>query len=224
MDYDNLAIIVAGGSGLRMGAPIPKQFLLLNGRPILMHTIDAFLQVDFTRVILVLPASQTDYWHDLCLQHHYSPDISIAHGGSTRYESVKNGLALWRSESLIAVHDGVRPLISTDTIRRCFADATTYGTSVPALPSVESVRLINIDGSNHAIDRRQVMMIQTPQVFKADILINAYNQPYTPLFTDDASVVETAGTPIHLSEGQHGNIKITTPDDMQAAEAILTNA
>lgn len=221
MTPDKLAIIVAGGSGSRMGAAIPKQFLPLAGRPVLMRTIDAFLNISGMRVVLVLPSAQMDAWQDLCLQHQYNPPISIACGGTTRFNSVKNGLALWQGETLIGVHDGVRPLVTADTISRCYADAQTFGTSVPALPSVESVRLLDADGANHAIDRRQVMMIQTPQVFKAQILIDAYNQPFTPLFTDDASVVEAAGTPIHLSEGQHGNIKLTTPDDMRAALSLL---
>lgn len=221
MASDKLAIIVAGGSGSRMGAAIPKQFLPLAGRPVLMRTIDAFLSISGMRVVLVLPSAQMDAWSELCLQHQYNPPISIACGGATRFDSVKNGLALWQGEPLIGVHDGVRPLVSADTILRCYADAQNFGTSVPALPSVESVRLLDADGANHAIDRRQVMMIQTPQVFKAQILIDAYNQPFTPLFTDDASVVEAAGTPIHLSEGQHGNIKLTTPDDMRAALSLL---
>lgn len=221
MTSDKLAIIVAGGSGSRMGAAIPKQFLPLAGRPVLMRTIDAFLNISGMRVVLVLPSAQIDSWHNLCTQYQYNPPISITNGGATRFDSVKNGLALWQGEPLIGVHDGVRPLVSADTILRCYADAQTYGTSVPALPSVESVRLLDADGTNHAIDRRQVMMIQTPQVFKAQTIIDAYHQPYTPLFTDDASVVEATGTAIHLSEGQLGNIKLTTPDDMRAALSLL---
>lgn len=221
MESDKLAIIVAGGSGQRMGAAIPKQFLDLGGRPVLMRTIDAFLQIEGMRVVLVLPHAQRAAWDELCARHSYAPNIDIANGGETRFHSVKNGIGLWRGERLIGVHDGVRPLVSQETIARCYAEADTFGTAVPALPSVESVRLVASDGSNRAIDRREVMLIQTPQVFNAEMLISAYNQPFTPLFTDDASVVEATGKPIHLTLGQHGNIKLTTPDDMRAAEAML---
>lgn len=221
MGKDKLAIIVAGGSGQRMGSAIPKQFLPLGGRPVLMRTIDTFLQIEGMRVALILPQAQREAWDELCARHSYTPDMDIADGGQTRFHSVKNGLALWRGESLIGIHDGVRPLVSQETIARCYAQAAEHGTAIPALESVESVRLAAPDGTNRAIDRRQVMLIQTPQVFRAEILIAAYGQPYTPLFTDDASVVEAAGTPIHLTQGQHGNIKLTTPDDMRAAEAML---
>ena len=217
------AIIVAGGKGLRMGGELPKQFIPIEGRPVLMRTLDTFYAYDNSiQIILVLPGDHQSYWKQLCHEYQFAVPHRIANGGATRFHSVQNGLSLVdAAEALVAVHDGVRPFVSTEVIARCYAEADTFGTAVPALPSVESVRLVASDGSNRAIDRREVMLIQTPQVFNAEMLISAYNQPFTPLFTDDASVVEATGKPIHLTLGQHGNIKLTTPDDMRAAEAML---
>lgn len=218
---DKLAIIVAGGSGSRMGADVPKQFLDLGGRPVLMRTVDAFAAVGGMRVVLVLPRAHFGLWRELCQKLGYTPPADIAEGGQTRFQSVQNGLGLWRGERLVGVHDGVRPLVSRETIERCYADADRFGTAVPALAAVESVRIVSPDGSSRAMDRRQVMMVQTPQVFRAPTLIDAYSQPESPLFTDDANVVEARGAHIHLSEGQPGNIKLTTPCDLRAAEAAL---
>ena len=218
---NKLAIIVAGGSGSRMGGPVPKQFLDLGGKPVLMRTIDAFAAIDGMRVIVVLPKTQMETWTALCREHSFGTAHDIAEGGRTRHESVKNGLALWRGEELVGVHDGVRPLVSRETIERCYAEAATFGTAIPALPSVESVRLVGPDGTSRAIDRSMVMMVQTPQVFRADVLRPAYARPYSPLFTDDASVVEASGATIHITEGQRGNIKLTTPEDMRAAIAMI---
>ncbi len=218
---DKLVIIVAGGSGSRMGAAVPKQFLDLGGRPVLMRTIDAFAAIEDMRVVVVLPRDQMGAWASLCREHSFAAPHDIAEGGSSRHGSVKNGLALWRGEALVGVHDGVRPLVSRETIERCYAEAARFGTAIPALPSVESVRIVSPEGTSRAVDRRTVMMVQTPQVFRADILRPAYALPDSPLFTDDASVVEAAGATIHLTEGQRGNIKLTTPDDMRAARAAI---
>ncbi len=218
---DKLAIIVAGGSGSRMGASVPKQFLDLGGRPVLMRTVDAFAAVGGMRVVLVLPRAHIGLWQELCRARGYASPADLAEGGRTRFESVRNGLGLWRGERLVGVHDGVRPLVSRETIERCYADADRFGTAVPALAAVESVRIVSPDGGSRAVDRRQVMMVQTPQVFRAKTLLDAYTQPESPLFTDDASVVEAMGAPIHLTVGQPGNIKLTTPGDMRAAEAAL---
>lgn len=218
---DKLAIIVAGGSGSRMGTSVPKQFLDLGGQPVLMRTVDAFAAVEGMRVVLVLPRAHIGLWRELCRARGYASPADMAEGGRTRFESVRNGLGLWRGERLVGVHDGVRPLVSRETIERCYADADRFGTAVPALAAVESVRIVSPDGGSRAVDRRQVMMVQTPQVFRAKTLLDAYAQPESPLFTDDASVVEAMGAPIHISEGQPGNIKLTTPDDMRAAEAAL---
>lgn len=212
---------MAGGSGTRMRAAVPKQFLPLGGRPVLMRTIDAFASVPSMRVVLVLPQDQIATWQALCQQHNFSTPCDIAFGGPTRHASVSNGLALYRGEDLIGVHDGVRPLLTPDFIAGLFADAAQFGSAIPALPSVESVRIIQPDGSSQAVDRSKVMMVQTPQVFQSQILLKAYRLPFSPLFTDDASVVEADGIKVHISDGLRGNIKLTTPDDMTAAEASL---
>lgn len=218
-----LTIIVAGGSGTRMGASVPKQFLPLGGRPVLMRTIEAFLAVPDMRVVLVLPAAQAQTWRSLCRDHGFFADYDIANGGATRFESVRNGLALQKGEDLIGVHDGVRPLVTPQFIGRLFADAEAFGSAIPALPSVESVRILMPDGTSRSADRSKVLMVQTPQVFRSSLLLKAYGQPYTPLFTDDASVVEANGAHVHISEGLKGNIKLTTPADMLSAEALLSH-
>ena len=215
-----LVIIVAGGSGTRMGGPVPKQFLPLRGRPVLMRTLDVFASVPQMRVVLVLPESQVDAWEGLCRQHGFTAKVDIAFGGASRHESVRSGLSKWAGEDLIGVHDGVRPLISPSFVERLYDDAARFGSAIPALPSVESVRLVEDGGRSRAVDRSRVMMVQTPQVFRSSVLLDAYAQPFSPLFTDDASVVESAGGEIHLSEGERGNIKLTTPGDMLAAEAM----
>lgn len=204
-----------------MGSAVPKQFLPLCGRPVLMRTVETFAAMEGMRVVLVLPAAQVEAWQNLCREYDFRAPYDIALGGSTRHESVSNGLALWKGEELIGVHDGVRPIVTSEFIGHLFADAAEHGSAIPVLPSVESVRLILPDGTSRAEDRSKVMMVQTPQVFKSDILLKAYAQPYTPLFTDDASVVEADGVTVHLSEGLHGNIKLTTPDDMTSAEALI---
>ncbi len=216
-------IIVAGGSGTRMQSATPKQFLLVCGRPILMHTIEKFAQTGEVRIVVVLPAEHIGYWQELCKKYDFKREHSVVAGGKTRFESVRNGLmTIDEKKCLVGVHDGVRPLVSAETIGRCYDEAQKYGTAVPAMKSTESVRLT--DGEkNRAIDRNTVMMIQTPQVFKYEILRKAYEQPYTELFTDDASVVERAGYAIHLCEGNTTNIKITTPSDLRIAECFMGN-
>ncbi len=213
-----LAIIVAGGSGSRMKLGYPKQFMPLNGKCLLQYTIDAFLSVPNIRLVLVLPQDQIDTWKNLATDY---SKYTITNGGSTRYDSVRNGLQQARGESLIAIHDGARPFITPQTIELCFAEAQTHGSAIPAIGSTDSIRLLYPDGSNHAIERNSVMRIQTPQVFKADLLKNAYNKPYSPLFTDDASVLEAAGHNIHLVQGDEDNIKVTSPADKDTALLIL---
>jgi len=216
------AIIVAGGSGKRMGTKTPKQFLLLAEKPVLMHTIEAFYNFDKEiEIIVVLPQNQINTWKGICLQYLFDIEHKIAIGGATRFESVKNGLALITEEGIVGVHDGVRPLVQKATLNRCYIEAGAYGTAVPVSDSKESVRIIDENGQSHAIDRATVRMVQTPQVFKTKILKEAYQQPFQPSFTDDASVVEAAGYTIHLSNGNRENIKITTPDDMLYAEALI---
>lgn len=216
------AIIVAGGSGTRMGSQIPKQFLIVAGQPILMHTLRVFNTYDpEMSLIVVLPQSQIEYWHELCAEYGFDIRHSIATGGATRFESVKNGMALTSADSIIAVHDGVRPLVSPETLDRCYTTAEARGTAIPVMPSIESVRICDADGRSHAADRSKIMMVQTPQVFRGDVLHKAYRQSFSPLFTDDASVVEAMGQTVELTEGNVGNIKITTPMDLILAESML---
>ncbi len=218
----NYAIIVAGGSGTRMGSSIPKQFLEINGLPVLMHTINTFHSFDASlQLILVLPESQIDYWQELCNKHQFKVKHTIAKGGETRFQSVKNGLTFIQSPALIGIHDGVRPFVSPDTLKRCYHHAKALGNAIPVLDAFESIRQIEEDCSR-ALDRSTIKLVQTPQVFHSDILLPAYNQKFTPLFTDDASVVEAYGKTIHLVAGNRENIKITTPFDLVLAEAFIS--
>ncbi len=218
-----LAIIVAGGSGSRMGSAVPKQFLPLGGRPVLMRTVEVFASVPGMRVVVVLPAAQMEAWATLCREYDFKAEVEVVAGGSSRFESVSHGVAVWKGEGVVGVHDGVRPLITADFISHLYSDAELYGSAIPVLPSVESVRMIDEGGVSHAVERSKVVMVQTPQVFRSDLLVGAYAQPWSPLFTDDASVVEATGHEVHLSEGLRGNIKLTTPEDMRSAEALLAS-
>lgn len=214
-------IIVAGGSGKRMGSEIPKQFLNLNGEPVLMHTIRVFYQFDpGCRLILVLPESQQEYWKALCTAHRFALPHQVVSGGETRFHSVKNGLAQITDDGIIFIHDGVRPLVSQATISRCYEAAVAHGNAIPVLPVTESLRKLEGD-SSIAVDRSQFFSVQTPQTFQSHQIINAYRQDYHPAFTDDASVAEKAGYTVHLVEGNRENIKITTPEDLTVAEALL---
>ena len=218
------AIIVAGGKGLRMGADLPKQFLPIGGRPVLMHTLEAFERaIPGITLVLVLPHDQQDFWRDLCRQHAFTLPHTIVDGGRTRFHSVLNGLksltASLGADSLVAVHDGVRPFVSVDVIRRCYEAAREHGAAIPVVPVVETVRQLNPPSST-TLDRSLLRLVQTPQVFRLDLLCRAYEQPYRDAFTDDASVVEALGHPITLVEGNRENIKITTPFDLTVAEAL----
>ena len=222
MGKHKTAIIVAGGKGERMQAEVPKQFLILNGKPILMHTLEAFSKYDNAmNIIVVLPESQKSYWKELCESHHFTIKHQIANGGNTRFESVKNGLALTESNTIIAIHDGVRPLVSTHTIARCFEQAAITGSAIPTIDLVDSLRLTSPTGSE-SVDRSRYKLVQTPQVFDAELLKKAYGQNYSPLFTDDASVVEALGEKVSLVQGNIENIKITNPMDLQIAMALIT--
>ncbi|HRZ97473.1 MAG TPA: 2-C-methyl-D-erythritol 4-phosphate cytidylyltransferase [Paludibacter sp.] len=213
-----IALIVAGGKGERMNAEIPKQFLEIQGKPILMHTIEAFYRFDsHIQLILVLPAVQLKSWDMLCKKHAFSISHQIVTGGQTRFHSVKNGLEQVKGPSLVAVHDGVRPLVSTETIKRCFEAAEKFDAVVPVVDSVDSIRQITNNGSI-SVDRSFYKLVQTPQVFDAGLLKSAYEQEFSKLFTDDASVVEAFGKQIHLVEGNRENIKITTEIDLKMAE------
>lgn len=222
---ERFAILVAGGQGLRMGGDVPKQFLPLGGRPVLMHTIDRFREVfPDMHIIVVLPQGQHDYWHDLCRQHHLEGGFLTAPGGDTRFHSVLNGLNAIPSdvsEGLVGVHDGVRPFVSRDTLRRCYEEAARSGTAVPVVPVVETLRHVSPDGESMTVPRSDYRLVQTPQVFSLSLLRRAYRQPYAPQFTDDASVVEALGERITLVEGNRENIKLTTPADLLLAKGIM---
>lgn len=221
---DRYAILVAGGKGLRMGSDIPKQFLPLRGRPVLMHTIDVFRRTySDIHIILVLPREQQDYWRQLCGQHDYDVELCVADGGETRFHSVRNGLSLIpdNARGVVGVHDGVRPFVSSETIRRCYEAAEEFGAVVPVVPVVETVRQVLADGSSMTVDRNAYRLVQTPQTFDIQLLKKAYGQPFDPFFTDDASVVEAMGHPIKLVEGNNENIKLTNPADLKLAEGMV---
>ena len=214
-------VIVAGGMGTRMGTEIPKQYLLLSGKPVLMYSISAFrLAIPEIPIIVVLPNGQQEIWTDLCEKNRFHEPHTVVVGGNTRYQSVRNGLDSLAGNGLVAVHDGVRPLVRPDTIRHLFAEAAIHSNAIPAIFSNDSLRWSDERG-NRVIDRNFVKLIQTPQVFELNKLRAAYVQEYEDAFTDDATVWEKAGNAVHLCEGQEGNLKITTRKDLRIAEALL---
>lgn len=216
-------IITAGGIGTRMGTGIPKQFLQLSGKPILMHTFERFYDYDpGIRFILTLPEEFISYWNELCVKYKFTIKHEIASGGETRFHSIKNALRLIADPGFVAVHDGVRPLVSAGTILKAFCTAEQYGNAVVSQKIPFSIRMLEADG-NRSVDRRAFVEIQTPQIFDSELLKKAYEQAYTPLFTDDASVVEAMGEKIHLTEGNPENIKITNHTDFIIAEALLSH-
>ncbi len=217
------AIIVAGGSGSRMKTDIPKQFLMLSGKPVLFHTIEAFQNSDTNlHIKLVLPANQFDMWAALCRQFNFVFNGELITGGETRFHSVKNGLgAITADEGIVAVHDGVRPLITPDTIAAAFRKAEEEGTAVVSVPLKDSLREVKPDGSNVAAFRDVYRIVQTPQVFRLDWMRDAFQTEWMPGFTDCASVLEYGGYPIHFVDGNYTNIKITTPEDLILATAFL---
>lgn len=219
----NNVIIVAGGRGLRMGSDLPKQFISIGGKPVLMHTIDAFYNFDKdVNIILVLPLSHQGYWTQLCKEHGFTVSHRIATGGETRFHSVKNGLDMV-DEGIVAVQDGVRPFASREMICRCFNAARDFPAVVPAIDSTDSLRRVKADGESEIVDRSQIRLVQTPQVFHVDILKKAYKTEYKTTFTDDASVVESMGIDIHLVKGEVTNIKITTPLDLKIGELLINS-
>jgi 2-C-methyl-D-erythritol 4-phosphate cytidylyltransferase len=215
-------IIVAGGQGLRMGSYIPKQFLLLNGKPVLMHTIEAFYYYDSKiDIILVLPEDHLLYWQKLCITYKFNIYHRIQIGGPTRFHSVKNALFLIERPSIVAVHDGVRPLVSKEVIDRVYRVAESGKAACPAIPLTDSLRIKTKSGTR-GVNRNNYCQVQTPQAFQAKILLSAYLYPYSDIFTDDISVVEFARKcQIVMVEGNPENIKITTSGDLAIAEAIL---
>lgn len=220
MDY---IIIVAGGKGLRMGSDIPKQFLPIGGKPVLMRTLERFRQYSPTlQIILVLPKAQQDYWQKLCKEYAFDIDYQLADGGETRFHSVQNGFAKIpdNAQGVVGVHDGVRPFPSIDVIRNCYETAREKKAVIPVIPVVETVRHLKGDTSV-TVPRNDYRLVQTPQTFDIQLLKAANRQPYNDGFTDDASVVEAFGFDITLVEGNRENIKITTPYDLKIAEVLI---
>lgn len=223
MEY---VIIVAGGKGLRMGSDIPKQFLPIGGKPVLMRTIERFREYsEDLQIILVLPEAQQAYWQELCKKYDFQIAYQLANGGQTRFHSVQNGLALVpdNAQGVVGVHDGVRPFPSIEVIRRCYETARTAKAVIPVIPIVETVRHLVHKGHSVTVPRDEYRLVQTPQTFDIQLLKAANRQPYNDGFTDDASVVESYGHQITLVEGNRENIKITTPYDLRIGEMLASD-
>ena len=224
-----IAIIVAGGSGTRFGAEMPKQFVDLNGKPILMHTIEVFEQAlagQDHELLVTLPAAEFNQWRQLCDRYRFEVPHRVVAGGETRWHSVKNALTALgdgTNVDVIAVHDGVRPMASVELINRCVDTARRTGSAIPVVSLNDSVR--QVEGqTSRALDRSSLRAVQTPQTFDARLLLDAYNLPFEKTFTDDASVVERAGHDVTLVEGDPSNLKITRPMDLALAEYLLSHA
>jgi 2-C-methyl-D-erythritol 4-phosphate cytidylyltransferase len=215
------AVIVAGGSGQRMGAALPKQFLLLQGKPLLWHSVKVFLDsFEDLEVILVLPKNNISEGEKIAADLNSIDKITITEGGETRFHSVQHGLALVKGPAVIFVHDGVRCLVTQTLIKKCYAQAIEKGSAIPAVAATDSIRIA--DGENHSVaDRNNVRIIQTPQTFQSEILLQAFNTSYKDSFTDEATVVEAAGYKVFLTDGEYENIKITRPADLLIAEKIV---
>ena len=218
-------IIVAGGKGVRMGGDLPKQFQLLDGKPLVMVTIENMYAMDVTmHIILVLPKEQIELWEELCAEYDFKVPVTVVTGGTTRFHSVQNGLAAIedREEALVGVHDGVRPFLAVKVFDELFREAAINGAVVPVTPVYESMRrFIGGQGATEPVPRDRYRLVQTPQVFKLSLLRRAYAQLYMENFTDDASVVENLGEPVQIVDGNRENIKITTPYDFVVAKAIV---
>jgi 2-C-methyl-D-erythritol 4-phosphate cytidylyltransferase len=220
-NFKKTVIILAGGKGLRMNAPVPKQFLLLAGQPVLMHSIARFYNYDRAiKIVVVLPFDHIETWNRLLSEHRFFIPHQIVPGGDERFFSVQNAINATGDEGIIALHDGVRPLVSERVISNCFRSAATMGSAVPAISPTESVRIIK-DNRPLPFDRRNTLLIQTPQVFRADLIKKAYQTDYLPHFTDDATVYEADNNKVNIVEGNPENIKITCPADLIFATALL---
>ncbi|MDR3681843.1 MAG: 2-C-methyl-D-erythritol 4-phosphate cytidylyltransferase [Flavipsychrobacter sp.] len=220
-EVDKYAVIVAGGSGTRMGSAVPKQFLLLSGKPVLYYSIAAFLEA-FTdiKIILVLPNGHEYYTTSLLELFPSSANITVVNGGETRYHSVQNGLKKVHGEAVVFIHDGVRPMVSKQLIHACYTQALEKGSAIPAIPVTDSIRMVRSGGSD-PVSREELRIIQTPQTFLSRIILPAFAQEYSTLFTDEATVAEAYGNEVYLVAGERSNLKVTTPEDMILAEALL---
>lgn len=222
------ALIVAGGKGTRFGSPLAKQFLTLHGKPVLLHTIEKFYEyAPGIGIVLVLPKDDFAIWEKIAAENRFKKPVILQEGGATRFQSVKKGLEKISGEGLVAIHDGVRPLVETETIQKSFELAAVHGSAIAAVPLKESLRMVHVEGGSSEIkslaaDRTRYRLIQTPQTFKLDVVRKAYTIPEEDTLTDDASVVERAGIPVFLFEGSYSNIKITTREDLILAEALMS--
>ena len=217
---EKYVLIVAGGKGLRMKSDVPKQFVELNNKPLLMYTIDAFSTIRIDQLILVIPADYIGFWKELCNEHHFQTPHNIIEGGPQRYHSVKRGLSTIPNNALVAIHDAVRPFVSEDLINNGLIIATKKGNAIPAITINDSIR--EISGSlSKAANRDRFRKVQTPQFFHASLIKKAYQQPFDGHFTDDATILESSGQQIYLFDGDPVNIKITIPEDLMLAEAII---
>jgi 2-C-methyl-D-erythritol 4-phosphate cytidylyltransferase len=215
------ALIVAGGSGSRMNSTLPKQFIMINGKPLLMHTIEAFLKNDPAfELFVVLPEAEMDSWNKLCREHSFHHRHTLVGGGVTRFHSVKKGLSKITGEGIVFIHDGVRPMVSSQTISNCYAAAVKSGNALPVIVPSESIREVTGAG-NRSVDRSRYFLVQTPQTFRLSLIKKAYSRRYLKKFTDDASVLEEMGHTIHMVEGNRENIKITFPQDLVYADIFL---
>lgn len=226
MNRRDYIIIMAGGKGLRMGASMPKQFLPLGGRPVLMHTIERFRSYNTQLgIIVVLPHEQQEFWHKLCKEHAFNVEHTVVDGGDTRFQSSKNGLSAVPDDAqgVVGIHDGVRPFVSAEAIGRCFEAARRHGAALPVMPVTDTLRHVDADGWGHNVQRSEFRAVQTPQTFDIQLIKKAFCQPYSDAFTDDASVAEAAGNKVTMVDGCCENIKLTTPYDMLFAEWIIKN-
>ncbi|MCI6234937.1 MAG: 2-C-methyl-D-erythritol 4-phosphate cytidylyltransferase [Prevotella sp.] len=217
-------IIVAGGKGQRMGSSVPKQFLLLCGKPVLMHTIEAFHSYSTSlEIILVLPEEQQTHWKELCEEYGFTTPHTVVSGGSTRFESSRNGISVIPDDAdgVVGIHDGVRPLVSAAVIDRCYESARENYAAIPVMPLTDTLRFVGESGCGRNVLRSDYVIVQTPQVFDIALAKRAFSLPYKESFTDDASVVEDLGCQVSVVEGCRENIKLTTPFDMKVAETIL---
>ncbi len=222
MSDKKFVLIVAGGSGKRMESAVPKQFIRIHEKPLLMHTFEVFHCFDTTcEFVLVLPASEIDYWKKLCEETNFQINHKVVAGGPTRFHSVKTGLEHLQGEGIVFIHDGVRPLVSQQTIENCYRTAREKGNALPVIHPSESVREMKLNNQSRAVNRERYFLVQTPQTFQVELIKKAYRRRYLNKFTDDASVLESNGMTINLVQGNRENIKITYPADIKIAAALL---
>ena len=215
-------VIVAGGTGRRMESEIPKQYMELNGKPVILHTLEKFFQFDpDIKVVLVMANDHYKFWNEIPLSHEYGSRVEIVPGGKSRFDSVKNGLSLIEDGLVVGIHDAVRPLVSMETLERCYEAAAERGSGIPVIDMEESVRMVKEQGHSVRMDRSKLRRVQTPQVFKSELIKEAYRQPCDQEFTDDAAVYESLFETVRLVKGNRENIKITTPTDLQLASILI---